>query len=74
MKVTGRGLSLGLDKFAVEVNPNRPPGLLAAPEDYPESTTYSWEEVPVAPELNAVVVAAAPNFTFTAVQIDSRDV
>ena len=64
MKVTGRGLGLGLNNFTVEVSPDSPPGLITPPAAYPDSTNYAWFESPITPDMKAVVVAESPDVQF----------
>lgn len=64
MKVTGRGLGLGLNNFTVEVSPESPPGLITPPADYPDSANYTWFETPIASNINAVAVAESTDIQF----------
>ncbi|MFP6584270.1 MAG: 4'-phosphopantetheinyl transferase superfamily protein [Candidatus Hydrogenedentota bacterium] len=60
MKVSGLGLSLGLNTFDVEVNPDKPPALLKPPHKISPCPPYSWSEFSIAPKVSGIFAIDGP--------------
>lgn len=58
MKITGLGLSLGLDTFDVELDPECPPALLAAPASIQGIENLHWSEFQAAPDMTGILTVA----------------
>jgi len=55
MKVCGRGLSLGLNRFDVEVNPAKPPQILRAPEEMGPVDQWEMIALPLGDEVAGIL-------------------
>lgn len=70
MKVTGLGLSLGLNTFDVEVDPDKPPALLKPPDKISPSTPYNWSEFSIAPKVSGIFALEGPLNKVTCNELD----
>ena len=57
IKVIGHGLSIGLNNFEVEVNPDRDPAILKLPETLQTQGTWACAALPMGEGLSGVVIA-----------------
>lgn len=74
MKVTGQGLSLGLNSFVVNVNPHHAPGLIKPPEHYPECSNYWWAEIPLERHPAAILVLGVNHLGSDTISINMVDI
>lgn len=55
MKACGRGLSLGLSRFEVNVDPDASPRLLTAPPELGDIEHWQMESIPMEPEVEGII-------------------